>query len=438
MRDLAITLMVLAGCVWTLRWPYVGILMWTWITLMDPHQLSFGFSQSLQINFLVAVVTLGSLLLSKERKFPPIDANLVLMGLFFLWFTMNCFFAADPGSAWYAWDRTWRIMLLGVLVSITATNRVRIHALVMMMALSLLYYGVKGGGFTLMTGGGNHVDGPPNSTISDNNQLALAILMVIPLANYLRMYAANMLVRRIYLAGMVLSLFAVLGSYSRGAFIALAGLAVVGWFRVRQKLLYPIAAAILIVPALYFMPDSFYDRMNTINTAGQDSSFQGRLDAWWVALGYARDHFPIGAGFDGPQKPWVFGTYAPGKDTHAAHSIFFEVLGDQGFGGLAIYLLLLGVCIANAMTVRRLTKGRPEFAWAYDLAGMLQLTLFVFCLGGAALSFAYYDGFFISCGLLSVLRELVIQSSTEAGWRKGPAKSRVARGALPEPSLVVE
>ena len=86
----------------------------------------------------------------------------------------------------------------------------------------------------------------------------------------------------------------------------------------------------------------------------------------------------------------------------------------------------------------RLTKGRPEFAWAYDLAGMLQLTLFVFCLGGAALSFAYYDGFFISCGLLSVLRQLVVQSSTEAGWRKGAAKARLPRGALAEPSLAVD
>lgn len=351
MRDLAITLMVLLGCFWTLRLPFVGILMWTWITMMDPHQLSFGFSQSLQINFLIAVVTIGSLLLSKERKLPPFDANLVLMGVFFLWFTMNCFFAADPSSAWFAWDRTWRIMFLGVLISITATNRVRIHAVIMVMALSLLYYGVKGGGFTIMTGGGGHVEGPPNSTITDNNQLALAILMILPLANYLRMYAANMMVRRAFLAGIALSLFAILGSYSRGAFIALAGLAVVGWFRVRHKFVYPIAAAILIVPALYFMPNNFHDRMNSINSAGQDSSFQGRLDAWGVAFGYARDHFPIGAGFDGPQKAWVFGSYAPGKESHAAHSIFFEVLGDQGFGGLAIYLLLLGVCITNAMTI---------------------------------------------------------------------------------------
>ena len=94
---------------------------------------------------------------------------------------------------------------------------------------------MKGGGFTIMSGGGSHVQGPPNSAIADNNQLALAILIILPLANYVRMYAANMLVRRVFLVAMMLSLVSVLGSYSRGAFIALAGLMVVGWFRSARR-----------------------------------------------------------------------------------------------------------------------------------------------------------------------------------------------------------
>src|SRR5262249_18008541 len=155
-------------------------------------------------------------------------------------------------------------------------------------------------------------------------------------------------------------------------------------------------AAVIIVPALAFMPASFYARMNTIHDAkqGNDASMQGRVDAWHVAYGYAIDHFPFGAGFDGPQREWIFPIYEPGHETHAAHSIYFEVLGDEGFGGFTIYMLMLGVTWRNAMIVRKLTKDRREFSWAYDLAGMLQLMLFVFCLGGAALSFAYYDGLF--------------------------------------------
>jgi putative inorganic carbon (HCO3(-)) transporter len=435
MRDIALILITVTGLVWTTRMPFVGVLLWAWITLMNPHQLAYGFSQTFQINLLVAVVTVGAWAFSKERKLPPMDATTMVFLLFFLWITLNSFFCVEPLATWPMWNRTWRLMLFGVLVAVAATNRVRIHALVAMWILSLCFYGVKGGGFTLFTGGSNHVEGPPNSTISDNNQLALAILMVLPLANYLRVNSANILVRRAVLAAMILSLVAVLGSYSRGAFIALGGLLVLAFFRARRKWLFPVAVAIIVVPAVLFMPASFFDRMNSIQDAGQDSSFQGRIDAWGVAFGYAKDHFPFGAGFDGPQQAEVFGRYAPGKLSHAAHSIYFQVLGDNGFVGLGLYLLLLAVCFYNSASIRRMTRGRPEFAWAFELAGMLQLTMFVFCLGGAALSFAYYDGVFIFAGLLSAMR-LQIGQATAIGWRKKTLDRKVSR--QPQPLLEAE
>ena len=436
MRDITLVGFIIFGALATFRYPFVGVMLWTWITLMVPHQQTYGFAQRFQVNLLVAVATLAAWMISKERKSPPVDATLVMLGLFLAWITLNGFQSAYPEWSWPLWDRTWRIMLLGVLVAIMATNRVRIHAVLLTMVLSLMYFGVKGGLFTLMTGGTNHVQGPGNSPIADNNQLALATLMVLPLANYLRMHSANLLVRRILLAALILSLFSILGSYSRGAFIALAGLVVVAWFRTRKKWLYPLVAVAVVVPAVLFMPPSFFNRMNTINDTGGDSSFQGRLDAWHVATAYATDHFPFGAGMSVIETGPIFERYAPGKPAHAAHSIYFEVLGDNGFIGLGIYLVLLATCFVNSMTIRRKAKNRPELAWAYDLAGMLQLTLFVFCLGGAALSMAYYDVFFISAGLLSVLREMVLRRVGAPGFR-GKAVD-FSRSALPAGGLVAE
>ena len=439
MRDIGLSLVVIVCLLWTIRYPFVGVLLWSWITLMDPHKLAFGFSLNLRINLLVAVVTLGSWFFNeKERKIPPIDANFVLTLLFFLWVTLNTSIGSFPWASWHIWDRTWRIMLLGVMIAMTATNRTRIHALILVDAMSLLWYGTKGGGFTLMTGGANHVMGPADTTIGDNNQLALAILIVIPLANYLRLHSESRWLRLVFLAGMGLSVVSVLGSYSRGAFVALGGLAVVAMFRAKRKWLYPLVAVALILPALQFMPESFFNRMSTIQSADSDASFMGRLDAWGVAWQYAVEHFPFGAGFDGPQQPEVFGRYAPGKDSHAAHSIYFQVLGDNGFIGLFLYLGILITAFRNTITVGKYTKGKPEFAWAFDLAGMIQLTLFAFCLGGAALSFAYYDNLFVCAGLLSVMREMVLREAAATGWRKGPAEAGRAQGALPAPTLVTE
>ena len=90
-----------------------------------------------------------------------------------------------------------------------------------------------------------------------------------------------------------------------------------------------------------FMPPQFFGRMQTVQSASQDASFTGRVTAWKVAFDYAVDHFPFGAGFYGPQLPGIFNRYFPGEVAHAAHSIYFQVLGEHGFIGLFLYLLLL-------------------------------------------------------------------------------------------------
>ena len=378
---------------------------------MQPHEETFGFAQTAPLNLIIAIVTILAWLLSKERKVPPGDATFYITLVFLVWITLNTFLAVIPNVSWPIWNMTWRVFALGLFISAMATNKVRIHAIIWVIVISLFFYGVKGGLFTLTTGGEFHVLGPPHSIIGDNNQLALALLMVLPLANYLRLQSANKWISRSLLIGMAFTSIAILGSYSRGAYLALAALLVVAWTRARNKFIYPIAAAAVIIPMLYFMPQSFYERINTIQTTNVDESFQGRLDAWKVAYGFAIDHFPLGTGFDGPQQPRIFSTYVPGTSTHAAHSIYFEVLGDNGFVGLALYMILLALAFLNTFKILRVVRDRPEMEWARDLVTMIQLSLFVFCVGGAALSMAYYDVFIIYLGLLSALRVLVSQSS---------------------------
>jgi putative inorganic carbon (HCO3(-)) transporter len=403
MRALFLVAVIGAGLLATATYPFAGVLLWTWFTCMDPHQEAYGFAQSAPFNFIIACVTIAAWLFSKERKWPPIDATFVLICAFLAWITLNGYFAADPAWSWPLWDRTWKTAVLGLIIMAMATNKVRVHALVWTVVVSLLYYGIKGGLFTILSGGHSHVLGPPNSMIGDNNQLALALLMILPLANYLRMHSAD---RRLSLglaAAMVLTTVAVLGSYSRGAFVALAALAAVAWFRSKRKVLYLVTIVAVAVPLFYLMPQSYYDRLSTIQSADTDSSFQGRVMAWRVAFNYARDHLPFGNGFAGSERPAVFNSYFPGEKTHAAHSIYFEVLGDNGFVGLAIYLAILVVAFLNCFRIKRIARTNPDLAWAGDMADMVQLSLFVFCVGGAALSMAYYDVFFIWTGLLSAL-----------------------------------
>jgi probable O-glycosylation ligase (exosortase A-associated) len=368
------------------------------------------------MNLVIVVVTVLAWLLSKESKLPQRNIALAGMVLFFLWMTFNSFFAVEPAWSWPLWDRNWKIIILGIFVVIMATNKVRTQSVVWIVVISLMYYGIKGGIYTISTGGSGHVMGPESSQIGDNNQLAVALIMILPLANYLRRHTANRWIGIGLLGGMALTAAAILGTYSRGGLVTLLGLAVVAWLRVRNRIIYPIAAAVVLVPIMLMMPQSYDDRISTIATiesAQNDGSFHGRVVAWEVAWHYAVDHFPMGNGFSGSERPEIFNRYFPKEDTHAAHSIFFEVLGDTGFAGLAIYLVIMASAFFNCSRVKRLARGRPELEWAFDLADMMQLSLFAFCLGGSALSLAYYDVFFIWVGLSQALYLYVVKQLPE-------------------------
>ena len=415
LRDLVLSLTFLACLGLTLRYPYAGVLTWAWLALMQPNREIYGvITTTLRLNFLVAIVAILAWFFSKGRKMPPLDGTLVVLSLFFIWMTFSSAVGVSPYN-WYLWDRVWRIVALAVLIGATANSRVRIHGLIWVIVLSLMYFGVKGGILTLISGGAMKSAGPGGTAIGDNNQLALALLMILPLAFYLRRYSSNHFVRIGLTIAAVFTFLAVLGSYSRGAFLALGALCILAWWRSRNKVLFPVLLLLVAYPALHFMPQSFYDRMNTMNSLDDDGSFQGRVVAWKVAYYYARDHFPIGAGFSGAEQPFVFNYYFPGFSTHSAHSIYFQVLGDHGFIGLIMFLVILVLAFVNCQRIRKVTRNRPDLAWAADLATMIQLSLLVYCIGGAALSLAYYDvpiiWYLLLPALLSLVRQTKLQQS---------------------------
>ncbi|HKU63648.1 MAG TPA: putative O-glycosylation ligase, exosortase A system-associated [Rhizomicrobium sp.] len=417
MRDLFLVAAVAISLGFTLRYPFVGVLIWEWFALMAPHQEAFGFVRSLPLNLIVAGTAVLSWVLSEEPKKIPRNSLTALFLVFLVWMTFNSFFAFNPAWSWIYWDRTWRVFALGFLIAATATNRARIDAIIWVAAISLMYYGVKGGIFTVMTGGVYRVYGPDATIISDNNQLALAVLMAMPLIEYLRSTTTSKFLKLLLAACMVSCVIAVLGSYSRGAYIAMAAIAGFFLLHVRQRLMYLLMGSVVLYFTLQFMPQSFFDRIDTLHSLKTDGSFQGRWVAWQVAIMYATEHFPFGAGFYGPQLHAIFNHYFPGQEAHAAHSIYFQVLGEHGFIGLGIYLAIILAIFKYCWSITRRTK-RMKDLWQHRLARMIQTSLLAFFVGGAALSMAYYDLFVVLALLLPQIAALLPAAAVAgAKWR---------------------
>jgi len=401
-----------------LRSPAAGAICWAWVSIMNPHRQVYGFALGLQFNLVIAIATLLGWMLSAERKRWTPDFMPKLMLIFVLWMTFNSCFAAVPDWSWDYWDRTMRGLALVFLVFFIADRKARIHGFVWIIVMSLGYYSVKGGIFTILHGGQYIVFGPDASILGDNNHLALAVVMSLPLINYLRVHTRSRTIQFCLVAAVFLSIVMVLGSKSRGGAVALGVTLVVLWLGARHKIAYAVVGGALLLAAVSFMPDSYFSRLDTINEADQDTSFAGRVTAWKIAIAIAMDRFPFGAGFYAQQLPSVAYAYHLTEGlpliggAFAAHSIYFQVLGEHGFVGLVIYLAILVLALYNTMVISRQTRTTPEFRWAYDLSVMIRASLFGFYVGGAALSMAYFDGFFVLIALLSTVRELTDPSRT--------------------------
>ena len=208
------------------------------------------------------------------------------------------------------------------------------------------------------------------------------------------------------IAAMALLLAAIVGTYSRGGLLAMSAMLGFLWLKSRARIATGLVGAALVSATLLFMPAQYFERISTINNVQEDTSFQGRIDAWVVAWGVAKDHV-LGAGFDGPRQDKIWNQYRPGSESRASHSIYFMVLGEHGFIGLFLYL---GICVLawfNLSRVMKLTRDAPDYLWARDMAASLQVGMVGFLVGGAALPMAYYDGFLTIIAMTVPLRLLM-------------------------------
>jgi probable O-glycosylation ligase (exosortase A-associated) len=351
----------------------------------------------------------------------------VVLILFMSWMTLTGFSAFEPVNAWTEWNRVFKTILM-VLVTMAVINRVEdIKYLAVVVALSLGFYGFKGGLFTIMTGGHSRVLGPVDTYIGDNNDLALALVMTTPLIWYLVSLAHKKWLRYGAIALTVLTLAAAAGSYSRGALLAGGAMLSFLWLKSPNKGRTGVVL-LLALPLLYLlMPEAWFSRMDSIGDYKQDDSAMGRINSWNMAFNIA-SHNLMGGGYR-CFTPAVFRIWAPQPlNVHAPHSIYFQVLGEHGFIGLALFLLFLFLSWRTGSRVLKFCKGKPELQWASGLAAMCQVSLVGYIVGGAFLTLAYYDLLYDIVAILFVLEKVLILI---------PAKSKVpkAAGAVLAPAV---
>ena len=385
-----------------------------------PH-FAFGFAANFPFAQVIVVVMLVSLVTSKDPVRLPINSTTVLLIVFPLWMCVTYIFALE-NEIWglNRWQEVMKIFFVLLISAAVIKTRQHVIWMIWVIAISIGFFGVKGGIFTLLGGGSSRVYGPPGSTfISDNNSIAVAIVMVIPLMYFLRSQVSSKWLKLAMLGAMGLSFMAVLGTQSRGALFAVSAMVAFLWLRSGNKFLLGIFMVALIPIAIGFMPSHWTDRMKTIESYKQDSSAMGRINAWRMAINVANDRPLVGGGFELYTRR-VFAKYAPDPlDVHAAHSIYFQILGEHGYVGLAIFLAIGFVGWRNASRIIKLSGTNAELAWAGELARMIQVSLIGYAAGGIFVNIGYWENLYYEILVIMVVHSLLVSSqSPSAALRK--------------------
>ena len=411
--------------------PFAGVLLWSWISFMSPHKLLWGPASGLPWAMAVICVTVMGCVTAREPKSFALNATTGCIALFMVCITLTSLTAMAPfDGVFQKWDIIIKSMAVLLLTSWLLTTKERIHALVWIMVLSLAYFGIKGGGFTIMHGGSNRVEGPPDTMIGDNNALAAGLLITIPLVNYLRMQSQHRIIRIGFAITMVLLLFSVVGSYSRGALLGLFAMTIFLWMKSKAKFVSALVLPLLVGSVIAFMPADWMDRMHTLSDPEATASGESRMAIWSVAWQMAVHRPLTGSGFMGPYYDEVVSQFVPGAAARAVHSIWFEVLGEHGF---ITFFVWVAITVSGVLATQRTinaAKDVPELEWCVDLSKMIQVSVVAYLVAGSFLSLSYWDFYFTILVTGAATHQYVRQALGETDTGRRPMAAAASRPAV--------
>jgi probable O-glycosylation ligase (exosortase A-associated) len=423
MRDIAVLLAMFCLIPLAFSSSLVAYLIWGWTAFISLNSYVYGFMGGVPFNMLFALLAMAMVFNGKDPEQRPFvwSRVVILFTLFATHASISTLFAIDNNDqSFFFWTLVLKVVLFCVLMPMVITNRTRIHAMLLTIVLGLALHGTVEGAKFIASGGGHHVLGLLK--FGDNNHFAMLIVMTMPLLLYVFQYSEKLVVRLGAAGGLLFAVTAVIGTHSRGGLLSMA---VAGAWLVlagRRKMM---GLAVLIAGAVVVIalaPDTWTTRMNTIKEAEEDSSFMGRVEAWKVSSAIALRRPLTGGGFHGVEKRHIWQEFrdspslldsietfrSPGG--RAAHSVYFEVMGDLGFVGLLLFLLILGsVFVARRDIRKRCARHGPRLVWASDLADTLSATMAAYVVGAAALSMAYSEAMYAIVMLMEVLRLHVIK-----------------------------
>ncbi len=434
-----------------LRRPFLWVLLYVYIDIIAPQRIGYTIITSLSVSLIAFAAAFGGWLLLDRKEGARFSFRqfLILALLVYCWWTTGN--AQFPESAVTKWDWVWKALLFALFLPLTLTTRARIEALALVLTLSVATI-VIGTGMKTVLGGGGYENlkffVKDNSGIYESSTLATVAIALIPLVWWFTRYGTIFKPQwRVTLFAVLLtfaSLLVPIGTEARTGLLCIAALAILMLRYVKHRLLFIMAGGVLGLTALPFLPQSYYDRMATITEPGGDESASTRMAVWKWTIDYAAER-PFGGGFDSylgnsftyemPVKTEDGSTTSieyreVTDDSRAFHSAIFELLGEQGYPGLGIWLLLQGLGIWQMELLRRRYRDRADEdeAWISPMATCLQMASIIYVVGALFQGIAYQPVMLMIIGIQIGLYSYCKRIESER-LKLARSRSRLAAGS---------
>lgn len=443
--------------------PFVMSLAYIWVDIFQPQSVAPAIAAMIPISMVTALVAILAYLVG-DRGPPRITLLTLLLVAWAAWMTLTTSWALFPDYAWRKWDWAFKTAAFTTLLPFVFTSRIRIEAALLVFVCAIMAHVLPFAVKTAISGGGygrqlglvpvNGGWGGEGSTLST---YAFATL---PLVAYLQHHSliapGRGLMRYVYYAAPVFAAIGTIGTFARAGVLAGVVWAAIAWWHSRRKVALLIVLAGGIFAILPLMGTEWTARIMTTTEARGDDSALGRLLAWQWTLDFAMRN-PAGGGFDVYRGSYAVAERPDGTQFTinglASHNIYFEVLGEQGWVGLGIFLSIFAVFFFGMMRVRYKARRREDLAWMVGLASALMQSTLIFMVGAAFVGIAhqplhhYLIMFAVSLIVLmarvgaapavrSALPSPTAVASHEAAWRLRAGQSPRARPGDPAPAQV--
>ena len=451
MRDLAFLAFLCALIGMGFRRPFIFVLTYVYIDIVAPQRLTYFLLNSVPVSQIAVGLAVLGWALADDHKNTRFTFRQAVMVIFLIYCGVTTTMADFPLEAMDKWSWVWKSLAFAIFLPLTLTTRLRIEALALFMTLSASAIIIVGGIKTVASGGGYGVLNlmvTNNVGLYESSSISMAAICIIPIILFLRknslIFPNDWRVNSFCAALILACLLIPVGTQTRTGLICIAVLALLALRSTKRRGLYVALMGAAVLVAIPMLPDSYSARMGTIKGYKGDQSAATRIAVWQWTLDYVAEH-PLGGGFDAYRGNRIrfetVTTQESGGQTdveasvvedkaRAYHSAYFEVLGEQGYPGIILWLTIHVVGLFRMEILRRRYRKRAEQngQWIGSLAEALQHAHIIYLAGAAFIGVAYQPFIYLLVGIQLGLDSYANRRDAEpesagapAGWAKKPA-----------------